>query len=486
MGKIQEKFEISGDVTSQYPAMDEDRDLNRIKLKRQMEIPKVEKYSWVLERLFSYGEESCFFNGNQAFSFGGLLGEISQRQKELDQMGIKPGQIIGLVVQEKFHCLALFLTLLLNRNIIVPVADDVSDLEEKWKISGAEYYFDSPSHKWIEIPDAVCPDLIEELRQEKDGGVVIFTSGTTGKSKAALLQTAYILRKFEKVKKAWRSLIFLKLDHIGGINTLLAIWLNGGCIVCSKERSVKAVCQTIEEKKVDLLPTTPSFLNMFLMSSLYRNYDLSSLKVISYGTEPMPDSTLQALHSAFPEIQLKQTYGLTELDIFSTQSKNSNSNWMKITGEGVSLEVRNGELWIRSEGGMKGYLNAPSPFDDQGWYNTGDRVEQQGDYYRILGRKTDIINVGGEKVYPVEVESVLLEMPYVQDIKVEGKTSPVLGQIVTAIFVLEREESIKDLKKRMQSFCSERLERFKIPVVVQISKQPLMGHRFKKTRIVNK
>ena len=225
---------------------------------------------------------------------------------------------------------------------------------------------------------------------------------------------------------------------------------------------------------------------MFLMSSLYRNYDLSSLKVISYGTEPMPDSTLKALHSAFPEIKLKQTYGLTELDIFSTQSKNSDSNWMKITGEGVSLEVRNGELWIRSKGGMKGYLNAPSPFDDQGWYNTGDRVEKKGDYYRILGRKSDLINIGGEKVYPVEVESILLEMPYVQDVKVEGKSNPVLGQVVSAIFVLEREESIKDLKKRMQSFCSERLERFKIPVVVQISKQPLMGHRFKKARIVNK
>ena len=216
MEKIQEKFEISGDMTSQYPTMDEDRNLNRLKLKRQIEIPKVEKYSWVLERLFSYGGESCFVIGNEVFSFAGLLGQISQWQKELDRMGIKPGQIIGLVVQEKFHCLALFLTMLLNRNVIVPLADDVTDSEEKWKVSGVEYYFDSPSNKWIKIPDAVCPDLIEELRQEQDGGVVIFTSGTTGKSKAALLQTAYILEKIRESEKGMEKPYFSQTGSYWG------------------------------------------------------------------------------------------------------------------------------------------------------------------------------------------------------------------------------------------------------------------------------
>jgi acyl-CoA synthetase (AMP-forming)/AMP-acid ligase II len=473
MRENRNKFNASGELASLHPAMSEGGG-------------SVERYSWVLERFVLYGELSCFVNDQEAFSFADLLDRMSRWQEELDQMGIKPGQIIGLVVQERLHCLALFLTLLVNRNVIVPLADDVADREQKWRVAGVRYWFDSGSGKWCEIPDAACPGLIEELHRENDGGVVIFTSGTTGKSKAALLPAASLLGKFEKVKKVLKSLIFLKLDHIGGIHTLLAIWLNGGCIVCCKDRSVQAVCQTVEEKKIELLPTTPSFLNMLLMSSSYRDYDLSSLKVITYGTEPMPGSTLKALHEVFPEIKLKQTYGLTELDIFSTQSKSSGSTWMKITGEGVFLEVRNGELWVRTTGGMKGYLNAPSPFDDEGWYNTGDRVEKEGEYYRILGRKHDLINVGGEKVYPVEVESVLLEMPYVQDVKVEGKYSPVLGQIVSAIFVLEKVESARELKQRMKSFCSGRLERFKIPAVVRISEQPLMGHRFKKARIAVK
>ncbi|NKB24243.1 MAG: AMP-binding protein [Kiritimatiellae bacterium] len=440
-------------------------------------------YSWVLERLFSFGDSFCFIGNDETYTYDCLQREVYQWQRKLDELDIQPGQVIGVVVREDFSCLVLFLVLLLNRNILVPLSEDVAEYEEKWSISGVEGYFDTPNCKWVKRSPSVCPSLITELQKENDGGVVIFTSGTTGTSKAALLQTKHILRKFEEMRRPWRSLIFLKLDHIGGIHTLLSIWLNGGCMVCSKERSVEAVCQAIEKHKIELLPATPSFLNMLLLSSLYRKHDLSSLKMITYGTEPMPHSTLKALHALFPEVKLKQTYGLTELDIFNTQSKNSDSNWMKIAGEGVSLQVRDGELWIRSQGAMRGYLNAPSPFDNLGWYNTGDRVEKKGEYYRILGRVSDMINVGGEKVYPVEVESVLLKMPYVQDVKVEGKSNPIMGQVVCATFVLEREESVIDLRKRMKAFCLDCVEPFKIPVVVQISKDSLMGYRFKKQRI---
>lgn len=441
-------------------------------------------YSWISERLLSFGKVSCFVDGNEDFSYLTLQGRISQATSELNQLGIQSGQIIGLIAPENFYCLTLFMALLLNRNIVVPVSDDVADHEDKWAISGVQWYYDGLQRKWFRRAANVCPELVKSLQREKDGGVVFFTSGTTGKPKAVLLQAGHILKKFQNVKKSWRSLIFLKLDHIGGINTLLSIWLNGGCIVRSKDRSVKEVCHTIQEKQVDLLPTTPSFLNMLLLSSVYRQYNLSSLKIITYGTEPMPDSTLKALYSTFPGIKLKQTYGLTELGIFSTQSESSDSKWMKIKGEGVSLQVRDGELWIRSECGMKGYLNAPSPFDAQGWYNTGDRVEKKGDYYRVLGRKSDIINVGGEKVYPVEVESVLLEMPYVVDVKVEGKYNPVVGQVVCATFVLDGKESMVDFKKRMRAFCAKRLARYKIPIIVKLSNDPLVGHRFKKERAI--
>ena len=89
-------------------------------------------------------------------------------------------------------------------------------------------------------------------------------------------------------------------------------------------------------------------------------------------------------------------------------------------------------LWIKSSYAMVGYLNADSGFDEAGWFNTQDKVEVDGEYFRILGRVTDLINVGGQKVYPAEVESVILEMEDIQDVAIYGESHSLLGQIVVA------------------------------------------------------
>jgi acyl-coenzyme A synthetase/AMP-(fatty) acid ligase len=221
---------------------------------------------------------------------------------------------------------------------------------------------------------------------------------------------------------------------------------------------------------------------MLLMSSTYEAYDLSSLQVITYGTEPMPESTLRGINSLLPAVKLKQTYGLTEVGIFSTQSQDSHSNWMKIGGRGAEVKVVNGTLWVRTETAMLGYLNAPSPFDAEGWYNTGDQVEVHGEYMKILGRKEDVINVGGEKVFPAEVESILLKMPNIKEVVVAKKKNPVTGQIVTAVVNTEKPEIASELKMRMIDFCKGQLERYKIPALITITPESLVGSRFKKMR----
>ena len=100
---------------------------------------------------------------------------------------------------------------------------------------------------------------------------------------------------------------------------------------------------------------------------------------------------------------------------FRSQSRDDGSLWVRLVGEGFDLQVRAGRLWIKAQSSMLGYLNAPSPFDEDGWYNTHDVVEVDGPYVRILGRTTELINVGGQKVYPSEVESALLELHNVSD-----------------------------------------------------------------------
>jgi len=131
---------------------------------------------------------------------------------------------------------------------------------------------------------------------------------------------------------------------------------------------------------------------------------------------------------------------------------------------------------------MLGYLNAPSPFDENGWFNTQDKVEVDGEWIKILGRETDIINVGGQKVYPVEVESILLEMDNIIDVTVYSKKNPIMGNVVAAKINLHNEESSVELKKRIRKYCKDKLESYKIPIYIEITREKQISGRFKKIR----
>jgi acyl-coenzyme A synthetase/AMP-(fatty) acid ligase len=233
---------------------------------------------------------------------------------------------------------------------------------------------------------------------------------------------------------------------------------------------------------VELLPTSPTFLNLILMSEAYRRYDLSSLKLITYGTEVMPETTLLRVREAFPGVRLQQTYGLSELGILRSKSRDDGSLWVKVGGEGFETKVVDGILFVRAKSAMLGYLNAPNPFDEEGWMNTQDMVEVDGEYIRILGRRTEIINVGGQKVYPAEVESVIMQMPNVRDATVYGEKNPITGQMVAARVNLIEPEDLDSLKKRVRSWCRERLEPFKVPVKITIVGGDQFSARFKKMR----
>jgi acyl-CoA synthetase (AMP-forming)/AMP-acid ligase II len=280
-----------------------------------------------------------------------------------------------------------------------------------------------------------------------------------------------------------RTLGFLLFDHIGGVNTLLYTLSNGGCMVTVEDRSPDAVGRTIARHGVELLPTSPTFLNLLLVSEAHLRHDLSSLKMITYGTEVMPESTLRRLHEALPSVELLQTYGLSELGILRSKSRSADSLWVKLGGEGFQTRVVEGLLEIKASSAMLGYLNAASPFTEDGWFKTGDAVEVDGEYFRIKGRTSEIINVGGEKVYPAEVESVLQLLEGVEEVVVSGEPNALTGQIVKARVRLRSPEELVDFRKRMHAFCRERLPRFKTPQKVELVRAPVHGQRFKKMRL---
>lgn len=423
-----------------------------------------------------------------ALDYAQLHARTSHWREQLQARGIAPGECIAMRGQVSGDMIGLLFALVENANIVVPIlsASD-SEVEDALATACVDGFFEFQDDG--EIRYASCGHgkphpLLDALRGEpKEAGLILFTSGSSGKSKASVHRFSRLVRNvLQKPGAAFRTLIFLMFDHIGGVNTLLHVLCNGGTAVFVKDRAVPTVCQAIESQRIQLLPTTPTFLNMLLISDQRQGYDLSSLELVTYGTEPMSLATLKALNETLPGVRCKQTYGLTEVGILPTRSDDPGSTWMKVGGERHETRIVDGILWIRTDAAMLGYLNAPSPFDEEGWLNTGDMVEEQDGYLRILGRESEIINVGGEKVYPSEVENLILQVENISDVVVSGKPSALTGYVVFATVQLVEPEPAVEVERRLRAHCREHLPAFKVPVGIRVSDTPLFGARFKKIR----
>jgi len=285
------------------------------------------------------------------------------------------------------------------------------------------------------------------------------------------------MRRFETPRPTLKTISFLLFDHIGGINTILHTLFNKGTVVAPKSRSVKDILATCAEYNIEALPTTPTFLRMMLMSGLIPESVPKSLRIITYGTERMDQTTLDALCELLPNCDFRQTFGMSELGIIRVKSKRRNSLFMKLGGEGIETRVVDNVLEIRSETRMLGYLNTESPFDDEGWYNTKDIVEEQDDYYKITGRISEVINVGGLKFMASEVERVSLQYQHIELAKVEAKTNPITGQHVE--LTVQTTSGRKIDKSSLKMFLSKRLQNHMMPKRISF-KNISVGHRFKK------
>lgn len=441
---------------------------------------------FLLEAFQRHRESDAIIWRDKTFSFDWLHAQILEFSTQLADQGIAPGAVVSLEADFSPVAVASMVALIHAGAVVVPLTSTVEHKKPEFRgVAEVEFIarIDAQDEMQVERTGATAlhPHLVE-LKRRGHPGLILFSSGSTGKSKAAVHDFVPMLDKYRVPRHAMRTLTFLLFDHIGGVNTLLYTLANGGTVVTVEDRNADAVCKTIEAHRVQLLPTSPTFLNLLLVTEAYTASDISSLEMITYGTEPMPQSTLERLSAALPDVRLLQTYGLSELGILRSKSKSSDSLWVKIGGEGFETRVVDGLLEIKAKSAMLGYLNAPSPFTDDGWFITGDAVEVDGEYLRILGRKSEIINVGGEKVYPAEVESVLQEMENVEDVSVVGEKSMITGQMVKAVVKVAGDETLSAFRKRMRTFCQSRLEPFKIPQKVEFATTTMHGDRFKKMR----
>jgi acyl-coenzyme A synthetase/AMP-(fatty) acid ligase len=445
---------------------------------------------WYLSRLSEFGKSIAFFESGTTVTFDELLGIISNFETVLTTKGVKAGDVV--IVDGKSNCdfFAAVIAVMHLGAIAVPLTDLASvNHSVAIQVSNAHYRLFTDGNRIENLPTQRgvldTSPLLKELQQQKLGGLILFSSGSSGTPKGILYDVNCLLEKFRNVRQPIKALSFLLLDHFGGLNTVLAITSSGGEVITLIDRSVDTVCSAVEKHRVSILPVTPSFLRLLLASNAHRRFDLSSLQKITFGTEPMTESTLMKLRSEFPLVELQQTYGLSEVGVLRSKSRPDGSLWMKVGGEGFQWKIKNGTLWINSEFRMRGYLNADADFDEQGFFNTQDEVLVDGEYIQVLGRVSDIINVGGEKVYPAEVESAVLQLENICQVVAYGVANPLLGQTISVDVVLENPEEIKDLRNRIRNHCRIAIGKSRTPTNIRIVEAIELSGRQKTKRPID-
>lgn len=409
-------------------------------------------------------------------SIGSLRFEDITRQASSDLSEIRAGEVVALIGDFDPVSILTLLQLIDKKVIVVPLTNDTK--------TDHQYFFETAfvdvvveNGKVKRLGNIKKHPLIETLRAKGHAGLVLFSTGTTGRPKAILHDLSLFLERFNTPRPTLKTINFLLFDHIGGINTLLHTLFNAGTVVAPKSRRVEDILVSCAEHDVEVLPTTPTFLRMMLMSGLIPQRVPSSLRIITYGTERMDQPTLDALCELLPKVEFRQTFGMSELGIVRVKSKANNSLYMRIGGEGVETRVVEGVLEIRSATRMLGYLNAESPFDDCGWYNTKDRVEEKDGYFKIVGRTSEVINVGGLKFMASEVERIALEYDEVELVKVEARSNPITGQHVEMIVQLRSSDNFD--KTAFKNFLKGKLSSHMVPKRITVATVSV-GHRFKR------
>ena len=434
----------------------------------------------------SSGRSAVIYD-DRVFSYGDLLDRIEYCDQLLVKKGICAGHVVIIRSDFSLDSIALFISTIRNDCIVVPIVGSDIPKEEIVAISQGDAYVHVDQDGQFEFETIGRHDsksgLLADLTKEGKPGLIFFTSGSTGKPKATLHNVENLFIKYKSSKKAYRTLAFLLFDHIAGIDTVFYTLFAGGTVIIPSARDPRTVLETIDRFKVEVFSTTPSFLNWMFLTEDLDSFDLSSLKIITFGSERMSESTMSKMQERFgSRVKLMQKYGTTEFGSPVSKSRDDDPLWIKFKKENFDYKVIDNRLFVKSPMSMMGYLNDVSGEMVDGWMDTGDTVEVDGEWMKILGRESDIINVGGQKVYPPEVESVLLEMENIADVSVYGAPNPIMGHVVAARINLFEDEPVAAVKKRIRLYCRDRLETFKIPASVEVTEEKLVSDRFKKVR----
>ncbi len=366
-----------------------------------------------------------------------------------------------------------------------------------------------PVARWIGVegtdggPEALWEDYEQLLEgaspsdrldgiDPEDTALIMYTSGTTGRPKGAMLTHSNIwwnnvgTLMTGEYTDAEVTLVMAPLFHIGGLNvTTLVVLQRGGHVILHRHFVPEAAIRAIEEHRVTSLFGVPA---MFLFMSQVPEFDtadLSSINITICGGAPVPEP-LQKRYKGIG-VPFQQGYGLTETSPsltvlakeFGEQKLGSAGQPvffmdMKLVdeeGDTVTEPFAKGEICARGPNIMKGYWNRPDAtaeaIDGDGWFHTGDAgyVDEDG-FYFVVDRVKDMVISGGENVYPAEVEDILLGHDAIGEVAVIGTPSEQWGEAVTAVVSLVDGASLS--LEELREFAGESLARYKLPSRLEI------------------
>lgn len=436
--------------------------------------------AWI--NLFEINKEAHFLSNEKATStYGDLLLAFQQCHAELD--GLKPG--ICLVESDySLKGVAWLIAGLSNDWTMVPVASENEEIiNERINISAATHRVSCKSNWKLKLISEQSV-IFDNEEKAASPSVILFSSGSTGEPKAMCKEFDIALSHADVAKKKPINMgLLLLFDHIGGLNTLISGLKKAAHLIAPIERNPRTMAELIEKHSVRVLPCSPTFLNMMCLDGIFDDFDLKSLRLVTYGTERMPDSLLKRLAGYLPRTKFLQTFGTSETGIVTTKSLSSSSTFLTIDDPSVDWKVVDNELWIKTKTQISGYMNADEQAISDGWFKTGDLIEMRDDtYFKIIGRKKEVINVGGQKVLPAEVEDLLMGLAQIVDCTAFSVPNGITGQAVGVKIVPERDADLKALKKKIRYICKMHLENFKVPGKIIFESEVKHTARFKKER----
>ena len=311
-----------------------------------------------------------------------------------------------------------------------------------------------------------------ELRTEW----ILFTSGTTGVPKMVVHSlaglAAAIAPRTDNAAMIWGT--FYDIRRYGGLQIFLRAVLGGASLILSSAgEPVAEHLARLARHGVTHLSGTPSHWRRALMSP---EIGKISPRYVRLSGEIADQTILDNLRAAFPQASIGHAYASTEAGVgFAVNDGLAGfpASYLDGIHEGVELKIVDGSLCLRSSGSASGYVARGDPLrDHDGFVDSGDMVERRGDRFYFVGRRGGIINIGGLKVHPEEVEAVINRHPQVRMSLVRSKRSPFTGAIAIADVVLKsqcrRAEDEAGVKDEILTLCRNALPRHKVPAAISI------------------